>query len=118
MQKAIQILMNEHRVIEGVLGALETYAHEIRGGLAVERPQVSRFATFFRDFADAAHHGKEEDILFRRMAENGFPTEAGPLAVMLYEHVQGRAHVASLRAVGSTPGALAPAEREAFFHAA
>ncbi len=111
MQKAIQILMSEHRVIEGVLGALERYATLVRSGLAVERPTVARFASFFRDFADTAHHGKEEDILFRKMAENGFPTESGPIAVMLHEHVLGRRYVASFRGVGEGTGPVEAPER-------
>jgi hemerythrin-like domain-containing protein len=112
VQKAIQILMSEHRVIEGVLGALERYTTLVRSGLTVERPTVARFATFFCDFADAAHHGKEEDILFRKMAENGFPTEGGPIAVMLHEHVLGRRRVASLRAVGEGAGQVGAPERD------
>jgi hemerythrin-like domain-containing protein len=112
MQEAIRILMNEHRVIEGVLGALESHATLVRGGLAVERPVVARFASFFRDFADAAHHGKEEDLLFRKMAEHGFPTESGPIAVMLHEHVVGRGHVARLRGVAAGAGPVGAPERE------
>ena len=42
------------------------------------------------------HHGKEEDILFAAMAENGFPTEGGPIAVMLAEHVRGRAFIQAM----------------------
>lgn len=113
MQKAIQILMGEHRVIESVLGALGVHAGLVRGGLALERPVVDRFAMFFRDFADAAHHGKEEEILFRRMAERGFPTEGGPLAVMLHEHALGRQQVARLLAVAGGPGPAAPEDRDA-----
>lgn len=110
MQKAIQILMNEHRVIEGVLEALERHATLVRGGLAVERPTVARFATFFRDFADAAHHGKEEDLLFRKMGEHGFPTESGPIAVMLHEHVLGRRYVTRFRGVGEGTGPVGASE--------
>jgi hemerythrin-like domain-containing protein len=111
MQRAIRVLMDEHRIIEGVLGALKRHAALVRGGLSVERPTVARFATFFRDFADAAHHGKEEDILFRMMAESGFPTESGPIAVMLHEHVLGRGQVARLRGVGDGSGPVGDAER-------
>lgn len=111
MQKAIQILMGEHRVIESVLGALERHAALVRGGLAVERPTVARFAVFFRDFADATHHGKEEDILFRKMAESGLPTESGPLAVMLHEHTLGRQQVGRLRGVGEGFGPAGATER-------
>ena len=52
--------------------------------------------TFLREFADAAHHGKEEDILFQAMAEGGFPAEDGPIGVMLRDHDEGRALVGIL----------------------
>jgi hemerythrin-like domain-containing protein len=45
------------------------------------------------------------------MAESGFPTESGPIAVMLHEHVLGRQHVGRLRAVGEGEGPVGAAER-------
>jgi len=46
-----------------------------------------------RKFADGFHHAKEEDLLFPKMGEKGFSPLQGPVAVMLHEHVQGRAYV-------------------------
>jgi len=118
VSKPIDVLMSEHRLIEQVLGSLESFAIAVEGGLAVERPLVSDYAGFFRGFADAYHHGKEEDILFQRMIERGFPTESGPLAVMLHEHTQGRARVAVLRQVGQAEGEVDAAERAALLSSA
>jgi hemerythrin-like domain-containing protein len=53
---------------------------------------------FLRGFADRCHHHKEEQLLFPALAEKGVPTEGGPIAVMLHEHDQGRAHI---RAMGA-----------------
>ena len=111
MARVIEILMEEHRLIEEVLGSLETYAAELEGGRVAERPRIAEYVDFLRGFADAAHHGKEEDILFQRMAERGFSTEAGPLAVMLHEHQVGRAHVAAMRQVAEGEGAVGAAEQ-------
>jgi len=107
MQKAIEVLMGEHRLIEEALGSLETYAAEVRAGAPMSRDVVGDYAAFLRGFADTCHHGKEEDILFRRMVERGFPRDAGPLAVMCHEHVLGRSHVRALSeiAAGSGEGA-------------
>jgi hemerythrin-like domain-containing protein len=110
MEKAIEVLMSEHRLIEQVLGSLETFTSEIEGGLAPERPLLADYGTFLRDFADSCHHGKEENILFQRMVERGFPRETGPVAVMLYEHEVGRSHVSALRQVGEGTGLLTAAE--------
>lgn len=110
MTRAIEILMGEHRLIEQVLGSLETYTVGIRDGLEPQRRTLADYARFFRDFADACHHGKEEDLLFRRMMERGFPRETGPLAVMFHEHVLGRARVATLRELSEAEGPLAAVE--------
>lgn len=114
MHKAIQVLMDEHRLIEKVLASLEAYAGQVRGGRQFERSEPASFGEFFRSFADACHHGKEEDLLFRRMADFGFPRDSGPIAVMLHEHKIGRAHVGALREIGGATGAASDAERASF----
>lgn len=114
MTRPITILMNEHRLIENVLGSLETYALEVEGGLALERVFARDYASFLRGFADAWHHGKEEDILFRRMVERGFSAESGPVAVMLQEHREGRALVGAIHGVGEGTDDVTPAETAAF----
>ncbi|MCX6237363.1 MAG: hemerythrin domain-containing protein [Bacteroidia bacterium] len=43
-----------------------------------------------KNFADGLHHAKEEALLFPLMAERGFSTQQGPIAVMLHDHTQGR----------------------------
>lgn len=112
MHKSIEVLMSEHRLIEQVLGSLETLAAEMQGGLVPERPLLTDYASFFREFADAAHHAKEEDVLFQRMNERGFPRETGPIAVMLYEHKVGRGHVSALRQAGEGQGPLGAVETQ------
>lgn len=116
--RPIDVLMNEHRLIEQVLGSLESCALSLESGVTVERPLVADYARFFREFADACHHGKEEDILFRRMVERGFPTEGGPLAVMLREHTEGRARVSAIWGVGEGAGELGQPERDTFLKSA
>ena len=93
---AIEQLMNEHRMIERVCDALVGFADEARRKQATDKEELRRFVTFVREFADACHHGKEEDILFRRMTENGFPSNGGPIAVMLMEHDEGRGLIRTL----------------------
>jgi hemerythrin-like domain-containing protein len=111
--KAIEILMQEHRQIEQVLGSLETWVVEVERGRAAEREALADYAAFFRGFADTCHHGKEEDLLFQRMLERGFPRETGPLAVMFHEHVLGRARVKALGELGAAQGPLLPLEVQA-----
>jgi hemerythrin-like domain-containing protein len=94
---AIETLMTEHRVIERVLDGLVGFAEEVQRKGSTEKDELGRFVTFIREFADACHHGKEEDILFAAMVEHGFPRNGGPIAVMLHEHDQGRGLVGILR---------------------
>lgn len=58
-----------------------------------DSPDISHFekiVEIIKKFADGLHHAKEEDILFPKLAEKGFSSEQGPVAVMLHEHVLGR----------------------------
>jgi hemerythrin-like domain-containing protein len=114
MSQAIEMLMQEHRVIEHVLGALEQAASRTRSGAPLERSRVAEFAAFFRNFADTCHHGKEEDLLFKKMVDADFPREGGPIAVMLADHRAGREHVGSLHSIGGGSGPLTEAERADF----
>ena len=72
--EAIETLMAEHQQILGAIGALEVYAGEVRRG-GGDAAELGRFVTFIREFADAHHHAKEEDMLFAAMVEAGFPRD-------------------------------------------
>lgn len=99
--EATQVLMSEHRVIERVIQALDTAVKELELGHPV-RPGFFIDATdFIKGFADGCHHRKEEGVLFKALAENGMPPGAGPVAVMLYEHEQGRRYTRLLREAAS-----------------
>lgn len=95
--KATQTLMDEHRVIERVLTALEIAAGRLEQGEEIRPAFFTNAALFIKNFADGCHHHKEEGILFIAMNEAGMSSESGPLAVMLAEHVQGREFTAAMR---------------------
>jgi hemerythrin-like domain-containing protein len=88
--EATDILMDEHRLIEHVLGALERRARALQQGAAVRIEFFLDAVDFIRNFADGCHHRKEEGALFPAMIEAGIPKENSPIAVMLGEHEQGR----------------------------
>jgi hemerythrin-like domain-containing protein len=89
--KATEILMQEHRVIERVLAALETAANRAEAQEPIRPSFFVDAADFIRNFADGCHHQKEEGVLFKAMEAAGMPSDDGPIAVMLSEHEQGRA---------------------------
>jgi hemerythrin-like domain-containing protein len=88
--KPTQILMDEHRVIEHVLSAMQLAAERLSRGDMIRPAFFINSALFIKNFADGCHHRKEEGVLFVAMTESGMPSQGGPIAVMLAEHEQGR----------------------------
>jgi hemerythrin-like domain-containing protein len=95
-------LMNEHRVIERMLGVVDRACDRIEKGQEVEQELFVGAADFFKNFADKCHHSKEEKLLFEKMQERGVSGEVGPIAVMLREHQDGRAHVKRIAELSAT----------------
>ena len=90
MSAAIEQLIREHDLILRMLEALEQAVTRLETGKAVPPEVFLKAVDFIQNFADRYHHAKEEDILFKRMAEKGVPVEGGPIGVMLHEHNLGR----------------------------
>ena len=85
-----QGLRDEHQWILKVTGALEGILdREPDQGLDFDA--LEDCVSFTRLFADACHHGQEEDLLFPELEAVGLSRDGGPLAVMLHEHREGRA---------------------------
>lgn len=95
--KATEILMEEHRVIERVLNALERAINRLGRGEEVYLRFFTGTAVFIKGFVDECHHKKEENILFPALVESGLPKDSGPVAVMLAEHEEGRQLAQGLR---------------------
>ena len=114
----IQVLMDEHRVIESAITSLTAYARAVARGEEPPRDDLAGLVGFLQDYADAHHHGKEEDILFRAMADNGMPVDGGPLAVMLAEHTEGRRLTRALADLAAAEEAWGPDDRSRLLRAA
>jgi len=82
--------MEEHRVIERVLNALERATNRLSRGEEVYLRFFTGTAVFIKGFTEACHHKKEEVVLFPVLVENGLPKDSGPVAIMLAEHEEGR----------------------------
>jgi hemerythrin-like domain-containing protein len=96
-----QVLRDEHQWILAVAEALEGFLGAPPD--AMDFDAVEKCVTFIRLFADACHHGKEEDLLFPVLEERGMARDSGPIAVMLHEHRLGREAAAAMR--NALPGA-------------
>ncbi len=88
--KPTEILMEEHRVIERVLSALERASDRLIRGEDVYLRFFIGTSVFIRDYAENCHNRKEEAVLFPALIENGLPQDSGPIAVLLAEHEEGR----------------------------
>ncbi len=93
-----RVLVDEHATIEKVLDVLEALMRQIRQGDAFPREPLGRCVEFFRLFADACHHAKEEDLLFPVLERRGIPRDGGPIGVMLYEHQLAREYTRRMAA--------------------
>lgn len=92
------LLTEEHKLIQrGVVLLARLCAHTRQGG-ELDLGAGEALLTFIKDYADAHHHAKEEDILFPWMQAQGFPQGAGPIGVMLSEHRMARELVSSMDA--------------------
>jgi hemerythrin-like domain-containing protein len=95
--KAIEILMEEHRVIERAIAALERAVQRLEQGDTVAPSFFVDSTDFIQGFADGCHHQKEEGVLFKALTAAGMPTDTGPIAVMLHEHEEGRRYARGMR---------------------
>jgi hemerythrin-like domain-containing protein len=93
-----------------VLEAAEREATRIEATAKVDNPRLEQLSDFFRNFADACHHRKEEEHLFKLLKKK--PPLRGPVAVMLQEHEMGRGFLRSVKeglaawAQGNPAGAM------------
>lgn len=84
-------LMAEHRVIERMLAILEAQLGVMAETRTVDPTVIDTAVDFIRTYADRCHHGKEEDILFRRLADKPLDDElAEVMAGLVKDHVRGR----------------------------
>ncbi len=99
-----QILKDEHALILEALDAIEGKLSALEAGAAPDQTYFEKAVQFLRTFADQCHHGKEENLLFKTMVDRGFPRQAGPIAVMLYEHDTGRSFIRGMAEGAATVG--------------
>lgn len=85
-ESPVMVLRAEHQIILRVVRILGRLMDRFeQAGEFAEAP-LAKCVEFIRLFADACHHGKEEDLLFPVLESRGIPRDGGPIGVMLYEH--------------------------------
>jgi len=87
---AVDMLVNEHKVILKVVDGLQQAAKQLREGSRVDPSLLREAVAFMREFADRCHHAKEEDLLFPALVAHGVPLHGCPVDALLHEHEKGR----------------------------
>jgi hemerythrin-like domain-containing protein len=109
-------LMHEHRIIERMLAVMSSRLASARTAGGIDPGFVDTATDFIRTYADRCHHGKEEDILFLRLADKDLePALAKEMAELIEEHVYARGVTRGLveangRYAGGDEAALAEIE--------
>ncbi|HNY65582.1 MAG TPA: hemerythrin domain-containing protein [Deltaproteobacteria bacterium] len=100
--KPVGMLMWEHRLIERVIGLFHEQVARIRETSRADMAFIGTAVDFIRTYADRTHHGKEEDILFRRLQGRDLPPHLGKIMEeLINEHVYAREIVAGLVDAGN-----------------
>ena len=83
---ATESLRKDHDLIEKVVKAMEVTLQMLKSGKKIPESILMPTIDFTKNFTDVCHHGKEEESFFPALGQAGFPTNMGPIAVMLMEH--------------------------------
>lgn len=84
-------LMIEHRLIERMITLVEQKLEKIQRTNQVDPFFIDTVVDFIRIYADRTHHGKEEDILFKKLANKQMSDkDRRILDELVDEHVLGR----------------------------
>ncbi len=90
-------LMVEHRLIERMIRVIGDTAAGVEATHVVDVGLIDLAVDFLRTYADRTHHGKEEDILFKALAERELADgDRGAMEALIQDHVTARRTVAGL----------------------
>lgn len=99
--------MKEHRVIEKMIAALDTSLPMMKKADSFNPFFIEKTVDFFRMYADRTHHGKEENILFKKLSEKEMDPELSKIMEeLIREHVFARQKVKELKERSAEPKAL------------
>ena len=90
-------LMIEHRLIEKMITIIRDRTAAMQRQGQADLAFVDIAVDFIRTYADRTHHGKEEDILFKTLADKDISNEnARMMQALIEDHKYGRHTIADL----------------------
>ncbi len=112
--KPTDLLTSEHRLIERMIALLADALHVLedtgppRSPGSPDKTNVSLIEAgvdFFESYADRTHHGKEEDILFKELANKPlYEAEQQLMQQLMQEHIWTRQSVGRLASANARYG--------------
>jgi hemerythrin-like domain-containing protein len=83
--------MIEHRLIERLIAQIRTELDQITSAKRTDPVRIDTFVDFIKTYADRTHHGKEEDIYFKKLGEKPMSEEdSRVMDELIEEHRYGR----------------------------
>jgi len=90
-------LMIEHRLIERLIGRIGKEIRQISAKKQTDPILIDTIVDFIKIYADRTHHGKEEDIYFKRLLEKSLAeADRRVMNELIEEHKFGRKITAQL----------------------
>ena len=93
----VDVLLDEHRTIEKMLGVLEAAVRRLERGDGLPPGTIDDLLEFFGVFADAVHHQKEEAFLFPALVDRDREAATPPVDAYLVQHEIGRGYMREMR---------------------
>lgn len=88
--KSVDLMVEEHRLIERMLHVMEETAAVLERGTPVEPAMLAGMLEFIQVYADAGHHAKEEDLFFPALVAAGVMPETSAIGAFQAQHEAGR----------------------------
>ena len=103
-------LRSEHLVLKLAVEVLERAGHLLARHEPVDLAACAELVAVLWQYGEREHHAKEECVLLPALIRAGLPSQSGPVAVMLFEHLRERELLSQLeRASGDLAQAAARA---------
>jgi len=91
-------LMREHRLIERMVKIINNLQLEINEKKVTDSNYIEDVVDFFKTYADRCHHGKEEDILFKKLSTKNLKKQHQTIMnELIEEHAYARKTVNKLK---------------------
>ncbi len=94
--EAIDILKKEHGLIRSFLDNLSMAVERLEDEQKPPAEFFEKAIRFARQFADSFHHFKEEEVIFRHLAQNQDGEIDAQIEALRYQHERGRNFISGI----------------------